>query len=100
MSPATANKKWCPKATAASIVAERPFSAKWKDRGHNNNLLYMNKTEGISISVASVNRDASGNAHPDCMCIADDCMMWAWRSDDEDDGFCTLFHDNVEDDQT
>jgi hypothetical protein len=88
MLPITAEKKWCPFSLGVSNPEECGVSG---DAEGNFN--------GKNVAVAAINRLANGSPHPDCMCVHDKCMHWAWRGAQQQTGFCTRLNDNWEDDE-
>lgn len=58
----------------------------------------VGEIDGANVTVAAVNRNADGSAHPNCLCISDRCMSWVQGSSDPDVGFCSRLGDNRSDD--
>lgn len=74
-----AETKWCPFALVQSGVKECGFSGLG--------------TWGKIIAVAPINRTASGDPSPDCLCITKRCVFW--RNLGGGQGDCSMLNDNM-----
>jgi hypothetical protein len=94
---ALAATKWCPFALAQSEVKECDFSGSWTDRSLGSSTRNY-ETKGKVIAVTVLNRTATGERHPDCLCITDKCVWW--RRLGVDDGItygdCSKLTDNMQ----
>jgi hypothetical protein len=82
MKPADAKTRLCNFAIAPTPRITRPWNG---------------TISGCDVTITGVNR-LNGAPHPASMCIANDCMAWAWMDKiSKTEGFCSAGDNNFQD---